>query len=343
MGAERFRRTLKRGAGSVPSMRVPRHEHMLRSATLLSLMLHGLVLYTYPDREPPPEPLPPDPVMALTLLAEPTPGGPEGSAEASVAPMSTEISKPDPRPPSRKRAPTPPKPPEVPPAPADPAVAEPQPRATSQGAPPPAPSFRSWQAQRTRGLPGFGSRTPTPRGLGGQGRDRARSRGTKRCTPHVDRIPEVVYLLIDSSGSMDSGWGALAVSCAQQYARAAMAGGALVGVGNFAERATFTRPTRDMVDVNVALRTNNNGQGTQLPARQLGPLFQAHEHLRGDLVLLSDGYLPNYRDAMPWYLYFLDMNAQNRGYLYSIGSAAPQQVTAAFENSGFQVFTYLPI
>ena len=59
-----------------------------------------------------------------------------------------------------------------------------------------------------------------------------------------------------------------------------------------------------------------------------------------DLVIVSDGYIPNAEKAMPWYKYFLDSNPKNRGYLYTVGSPGHPAVNAAFLNAGFDIYVY---
>jgi hypothetical protein len=323
---------------------------------LVSMVVHSLVV-TFVEIEKP-QPPPKDEPVELTLLAEPVPGEEGGGdVDATVAPEPA--ASPPPTPSKKKAQERVRKAPEVPQLAklADMALADASPDAevvetpAEQPVPPTPPteaqpnttprmSFSSWMAEQSKGIPGLGAHAPRLEHGGGVGRDRVRSRGTKQCVPTADRMPEIVYLLIDSSGSMTADWRAQAISCAHQYARAAMAHGAKVAVGNFADRATFTEPTDDMTELGAALRLRSNGQGTTLPAAQLGPLFDSYVSLPADLVVLSDGALPNYREAMPWYQYFLDINSNNRGYLYTVGFEGPREVTAAFESWGFEVFVY---
>lgn len=323
-------------------MRVENHDDHLPTALAVSVVLHLLLLWSLPDKPVPP---PKDKVIEVTFLAEPRAGDKSAGPDADVgAPQK----KPPPAPPQPRPKPKPakiskPKAKPVPAAPKAVPTDEPAP-APSEAAEPATEempkSFAAWQASQKKGLPGLGKQRPAIVGLEGRGEDLARSRGTKRCGPRGSRLPDVLYLLIDSSGSMTPEWQSQALTCAHQYARKVVEAGGLVSVGNFAERTTFTRPSQDFTDIASMLRLRTNGHQTRLPGKELGPLLDAHANLEADLVVLSDGYLPNTREAMTWYRYFLKVNPENRGYLYTIGLAAPREVTDAFSMAGFDVLVY---
>jgi hypothetical protein len=311
----------------------------MRWAMVISIVLHGLgVAYVKIEPSQPP---PPDKVVELTFLSR--------AAEADVPDealggnnAAEAVQTPPAPPPSSPTTPNPRTSPSAPQAPRsdfEPSLPEPAPT-TAPSSSSPRMSFRDWQASRNRGLPGLQPRSLSTQQRGDGGRDLTNSRGTKQCTPRGQRVPEVVFVLIDSSGSMDKERQDQAISCAQQYAQAALDLGAMVGVGNFADQASFTKPTRDLMEIGAALRSRANGQGTLLPSTQLGGLIDRHVGQRADLVIVSDGYLPNYREAMPWYSYFLKLGEDNRGYLYTVGYDPPREVSDAFVTIGFGVYVY---
>jgi len=164
--------------------------------------------------------------------------------------------------------------------------------------------------------------------------------GRKKCAPAPNRAVERVYLLFDASGSMSDQLQAQALSCAQQYAKHAIDVGASVVIGNFAGQITLSEPTRDYMDVGFALRGGNDPTRTLLPGRELDRYFEQNPDLASDIVILSDGRIPNLREVMPWYSYFLELNQDNRGYMYTLGTPGPQSVTAALRQIGFEVFVY---
>ena len=57
-------------------------------------------------------------------------------------------------------------------------------------------------------------------------------------------------------------------------------------------------------------------------------------------MILSDGMIPNYRSVLPWYRYFLEINPENRGYLYTLGTRGPPEVTSALRKIGFEIYVY---
>jgi uncharacterized protein with von Willebrand factor type A (vWA) domain len=147
-------------------------------------------------------------------------------------------------------------------------------------------------------------------------------------------------VLFDSSGSVTGPQRTLAVGCAQQYAQAAIRDGARVAVANFADRVEFTEPTTDMADVNAALRGQTSGRGTRLPAAELKPILDAHQTEATDLVVVSDGYIPNAAESLRWYRYFLDSNTDNRAYMMVVGAGGHPSVRHAFRQAGFDVYAF---
>ncbi|MEZ4320562.1 MAG: hypothetical protein R3F61_23980 [Myxococcota bacterium] len=199
------------------------------------------------------------------------------------------------------------------------------------------PSFAAWQESRKSSF--LPNRIPDGGG-DPDGVASVDSRGKDRCVPDDLRAVDRLYLLFDSSGSMSSQLRAQALSCAQQYAEAAIDKGAVVVVGNFAAGAQFFPPTRNMTDVALAIRADVDARATVLPSMELNPFFDQDPNATSDLVILSDGYIPNARAALPWYRYFLELNPENRGYLYTLGTPGQPDVVDMLERIGFDVYVY---
>ena len=317
--------------------------HALVGALLLSLGMHAIgavVLSRLHHPRPEPEP---DRVLQVAFISR---GSEDGHQEAA-APEPAAAPMPTPQP-SPRRAPT------VSPAPV---ATQPQP---SEVAPPerfpalvaaaqirpsqpvdllaPPDSFEAWEQRRTdRAIPAHLHH----RGGGSlDGVASIDSEGVDRCEPAEGRVVERLYLLFDSSGSMSSQLRNQALSCAQQYARAVIDAGGEVVVGNFARSSSFAPATRNPTEVAFALRADNDARATLLPSADLNPFFNEAPDSRADLMILSDGMIPNYRSVLPWYRYFLEINPENRGYLYTLGTRGPPEVTSALRKIGFEIYVY---
>lgn len=250
--------------------------------------------------------------------------------------------------PAAPAAPAPPQPPRPPkktppPAPSgDHAVAveppsEVEPPAPAPPRPTPAPtSFADWQRSRASSL--LPSRLPP--GGSPDGQDLASRQGRDRCVPPTGRRVDRVYLLFDSSGSMTDNRQAEALGCAHQYARAALEGGAEVVVGNFARGVEFTAPTRDPLDIESALRGLSDKRATVLPGRELQPFLDAAPGAVADLVIVSDGWFEAAPEVLIWYRYFLDLNHENRGTMYTVGAPGHRAAVSALRDLGFDVYVY---
>ncbi|MCB9674752.1 MAG: hypothetical protein H6737_06520 [Alphaproteobacteria bacterium] len=262
----------------------------------------------------PTEPVEPTPADAPVAAARPSPK----TSPAPVAPQPVEVGPelPEVRFPALARAAK---------APAKPVPVE----ATKD--------FASWQKARMAHV--MPSRIPDGGGSP-DGTAAVDSEGTDRCVPAPGRQVERLYLLFDSSGSMSDQLRAQALSCAQQYASAVIDGGGVVVVGNFARAAKFFPATRSMTDVAFALREDADPRATVLPSRELNPFFDQDPGARADLVILSDGYIPNFRDVLPWYRYFVELDPENRGYLYTLGAKGHPEVTEALRRIGFDIYVY---
>ena len=320
-------------------IRSERRDVRLR-ALVAALVLHTLGVMALdrwvPEREPSHE----EPIV-LSLMAT---GNTDAEADALAAEdevvEEAPVTTPSPTPPQPQ--PTPRPTPVMPAAIEAPPVKE-APMGTapmSQPTPAPPTSFAQWQRSRFNrfSAPRATGTTRDPRGAIGP--DRATSRGVQRCEPDVSVRADIVYLLFDSSGSMSRWRKDLAVSCAQQYAKASLDRGARVAVANFADATSVTLPSHDLTTVGAALRDTSQGNGTRLPTSELRELFATQGTGRAELVIVSDGYLPNVQQALPWYQYFLETNPDNRGYLYTIRQGGAADVTQAFTGIGFRVLIY---
>lgn len=295
-----------------------------RTSLGLSLLLHALVLallsITWPEEKPK------EKTIALQLVA----AGPPKTSPVASAPE-PQASHPKPTA-ARPRS-------SVPPAPtgeAPVAIAEPVPAPPSP-TPVPAPrSFRDWQRANRSFLP-----PSRLQGAGGAlGEDPMSSRGRDRCEPVPGRKPGAVYLLFDSSGSMSPIRRAQALSCAHQYAKASIGAGAIVVVANFARSTIFSQPTREMFEVEAALRAASDATATQLPTKELLPAFDLSGGDGADLVIVSDGMFATTPDILVWYRYFLEASPENRGLMYTVGTPGPRESVSRLRDIGFDVFMY---
>ncbi len=293
------------------------------AASVLVLLLAGALLWWWgPLREPPEE----EKRISIELVAQgqgPRPHAAMAMQEPSTPPPQPAAVKPRPKAPPAPRGtvplPEPPKPQAVPmPSPSTP-VRE------------PTMSFRDYQAAQMDGV-------PRPQAGGRGGTDLATSKGKDRCEPA--RGADLVLLLYDASGSMSDTRRAQGIHCARQYAMSAIAGGAQVVVGSFGLTSAFSRPTRDPRDIDVALRAHVDGRGTVLPTRELFPWIDQAEGKVMDLVIVSDGFIPPSREVVDAYRYFLDMNPQNRGVMYTVGAPGMHAIETELRDLGFDVFIY---
>jgi hypothetical protein len=191
-------------------------------------------------------------------------------------------------------------------------------------------SFRDYQAARMDGV-------PLPSG-GRGGTDLVTSKGKERCDPA--RAADLVILLYDASGSMADTRRAQGIHCARQYAQGAIQRGARVVVGSFGLNAAFSPPTRDVSDIDFALRAQVDGRGTVLPTRELFPWIDDAQGQVMDLVIVSDGYIPPSREVVDAYAYFLDLHPQNRGVMYTVGQPGLRAIESELKDLGFDVFVY---
>lgn len=305
------------------------------SAGAMSLLVHGMGAYgisVMPVPDPPPveEKVLQIRVVAMGKQADvvepptPEPAAPEPPAQPSKTKPVSEVTPASTSEPSLTTA----------------VVNEPLPFSNTPSRHPTPPasmpqSFSDWRKQRMAKL--MPTHFPN-KGEGGA--DIGSSQGVDRCEPFPGRHLDRLYLLYDSSGSMTGSLEGQALRCAHQYAQAAISNGAEVVVGNFAGGTVLSEPTRNMTVVATTLRASNNHNYTMLPSTELYRVFEQRPDASADLVILSDGYIPNYREVMSTYQYFLELNSHNRGYLYTLGVSGHPEVTAALRDIGFDIYIY---
>ena len=313
-----------------------RSHHRIRVGLLASMVAHVLFFWFSPRIQPRDKPQ--EHRIEVALISHGDQPGKETAQQAS----------PPPAPPTTTPAP---------PQPAAQPLPKPLPVAPQARFPllvkrPNAPQTRprqdepkTWKAFESRRSASVAKHFPSlfaPVSPGGvpEGQDAVNNPGRDKCVPATQQPVDVVYLLYDSSGSMSELRRSQAISCANQYAKAAIEAGAVVIVGNFARSSTFSKPTRNMTDIAFALRAPTDNTGTILPSRELNPFLNQSAGLRSDLVVVSDGMIPNYREVLPWYRYFLELNPANRGLMYTVASPGHRDVTRALQSIGFDVYIY---
>jgi len=291
------------------------------ASALVHLVGAVLLWWAGPLNPPPPE----EKRISIELVAQGR--GPQQHAAMAVQPPSAPPSQPTPVRP-RPKAPPAPRGTVPLPLPVDPSPAPvPAPVSPVQS---PTTSFRDWQAARMDGV-------PLPSG-GRGGTDLVSSKGKDRCEPA--RASDLVILLYDASGSMADTRRAQGIHCARQYAQGAIARGAQVVVGSFGLTSAFSPPTRDVSDIDFALRAQVDARGTVLPARELFPWIDNAQGKVMDLVIVSDGYIPPSREVVDAYSYFLDLHPQNRGVMYTVGQPGQRAIENELRDLGFDVFVY---
>ncbi len=307
-----------------------------RISLLASVLVHAMLAWWV---DPLPDPPPEDTVLEVAFVRM-APPGPDGGPPPSEA---QDDAQPEPQP---ARPPPTPSPPAsaVPPAPTGRRFAALDRGAQGTDTPnlrsdPTPRSFRDWQRNQRAGA-AWAPSIPVGGGAA-DGQDLLTQRGRDRCEPPGPRrSPEVVYLLFDSSGSMSSVRQAQALSCAGQVAEAALEAGAEVVVANFARNVTFYPPSRRLFDIQAALRGGSDRTATVLPARQLQPFFDQRPGADADLVIVSDGWFETPRDVLIWYEYFLEMNTDNRGMMFTVGTPGAQVGVGPLRELGFDVYMY---
>jgi hypothetical protein len=298
------------------------------AAWLGSLLIHAVLLGLFalwPDPPPPPR------ILELALI-RPDEGDEEGVPPPTEAEPEPSPPTQSPVPPTQRPTPRPQPQPTLPPSP------EPSPTPLPQPQPaPPQTSFRDWRrSQASAFLP-----TAEPIGQGGaHGSDLAQDQGRDRCVPAPHRRFDVLFLLFDASGSMTGMGRAQALSCAQQYAQAALDQGAHVIVGTFALDTIWAPPTRRLMDIQAALRAAIDARHTALPTREFGALVDQAPGAVAELVVVSDGWFVADTEVLIWYRYFLEANGENRATMYTVGAPGHREAVRRLRSIGFDVFVY---
>lgn len=301
----------------------------LRASYVLALLAHGGLFLVGDPRQVPERPK--DERIELALVSSAPPAEVDG-AEAAPPPSPQPTPPPTPQVAAVKPVPVAPTGWLPPPTPV-PTTPNPRPQPT-QPAPP--TSFREWQQQQRNYLP---SQRVVPGG-GQGGSDMISRQGRDRCEPMYPLPVDVVYLLFDASGSLSEAMTAQALSCAQQAAQAALRQGAVIVVGTFARDVQLSQPTTRYSDVQVALRSLTDRTATVLPARELQQYVDRAPGARSELVIVSDGWIPNTDEVLNWYRYFLELNPDNRGTMYTVGQSGHREAVDALRSIGFDVFQY---
>ena len=301
----------------------------LRASYVLALLAHGGLFLVGDPRQVPERPK--DERIELALVSSAPPAEVDG-AEAAPPPSPQPTPPPTPQVAAVKPVPVAPTGWLPPPTPV-PTTPNPRPQPT-QPAPP--TSFREWQRQQRNYLP---SQRVVPGGGQGGG-DMISRQGRDRCEPMYPLPVDVVYLLFDASGSLSEAMTAQALSCAQQAAQAALRQGAVIVVGTFARDVQLSQPTTRYSDVQVALRSLTDRTATVLPARELQQYVDRAPGARSELVIVSDGWIPNTDEVLNWYRYFLEINPDNRGTMYTVGQSGHREAVDALRSIGFDVFQY---
>lgn len=299
-----------------------------RASLFASLLLHAGLLYW---SEWWPEEKGEEILIELALVAPGSPGNQNSEPEISPHPETPIAAKPTPRPAAPKAAPMGRRAPAPEPAPAKPAPAPANPTPT------PPQSFQDWQRSRRSAM--FGGFRPSAGALNGH--DAITRHGRDRCEPLRTRDVDIVIVLYDASGSLTPMGKSQALSCGTQAARHAIEAGGKVVVGTFANGAFFTEPTDDFFEVQAALRTFVDPRGSVLPARQLDRYLSPDKV--AELVIVSDGWVEISTESLIWYRYFLEMNRENRGRMFTVGNPGRREAVHKLRNIGFDVYMYSQI
>ncbi len=154
----------------------------------------------------------------------------------------------------------------------------------------------------------------------------------------AEQYPDALYIMIDSSMSMDKRlYSAPAVTCSYRAALSAWNGGALVGVINFSASAFLIEPTRNKQEVAAGISLWQ-GKATYLPA----DLEKIINYPRADILIVSDGYIDHYWDALPRLEAILQRQAVNQGSFIPIGDEQNEDffrsnILQEFAGAGFRI------
>lgn len=157
-----------------------------------------------------------------------------------------------------------------------------------------------------------------------------------------DSPPQGLAILIDSSGSMvaDINYTAPSTTCGYRIALEAVRRGSQVQVFNFSSTTHIGGKTSNLKAIAKALGRVEGGS-TILPTLELQSHTPSNPH---DIVIITDGYIDNYKEALPYYQHALQQHKDNKGYLIVIGENSDQefndfrqQVIEKFEDIGFKV------
>lgn len=156
--------------------------------------------------------------------------------------------------------------------------------------------------------------------------------------------PDGVYILIDSSGSMERNlYTSPATTCGYSVALSAIEASekTRVGVINFSSMHHVVPETRDLGRIADGI-TRAVGGATILPAGRLKDYVAPGG--RKDIVVISDSHIINHRSALPYFQDVLERDPRNQGLLIVIGEdrMADASVIRQFIRAGFKVRHHSP-
>jgi len=162
---------------------------------------------------------------------------------------------------------------------------------------------------------------------------------------HKKYGPEVLYIFLDSSASMDKlFYTAPATTCAYRAALSAWEQGGRVAVINFSTVSLVTRETLDQEKVARALAVWQ-GNSTYLPTNLEQIIAPGG---RTDIVIVSDGYIDDYEKTLPAFEEILARYPGNKAFFIPIGNEnqggypVRPTVLANFAQAGFKVIFPFP-
>lgn len=156
--------------------------------------------------------------------------------------------------------------------------------------------------------------------------------------------PPDLYIILDSSGSMDNPKNQIApaVLAAFVAAESALNVGVKVAVKNFSgdeggRRNLYTlKETDDKDEIAKALRTYYGG-GTVLPTSDLENWI-GNEHEPKQFLIITDTRFFNFEQAYPYIKSMMQKNLKNRGAIFVVGGSPDERVIKSLEEINFEIF-----
>ncbi len=162
---------------------------------------------------------------------------------------------------------------------------------------------------------------------------------------HKKHGPDILYIFLDSSASMDKlFYTAPATTCAYRAALSTWEKGGRVAVINFSTVSLVTTETFNQEKVAQALAVWQ-GNSTYLPPN-LEQIVSPTG--RTDIVIVSDGYIDDYEKALPAFEGILARYPENKAFFVPIGNEDQRgypirpTVLANFAQAGFKIMFPFP-